>query len=239
MFRFFSSIAKYALFYLSLDSIKLANAQADTSCMAILCDMEHPIGTGNLEDPPERNLRHVQLPKIASKNSNKRKLADIVLDFEGVGNINAVGNFYSGLGVFFTENALSVVDSDAGGSGNFGGEPTPDTALFFLQGTGTFMNVPAGFSTGFSFWYTAINTAGSIAVYDDVNCVGTLLATLFLPQTIVNGAPDPTGQFSPFFEIEVSFSGVAKCVSFAGTENQIAFDNIQLGLISDDPPFFD
>ena len=167
------------------------------------------------------------------------RLADVVLDFEGVGNLNAVGNFYAGLGVFFSPNALGVVDADAGGSGNFGGEPSPDTALFFLTGSATYMNVPAGFKTGFSFWYTAINQVGSIKVNDDVNGGGNLLATLFLPLTPTNGAPDPTGAFSPFLPIEVAFSGIAKSVSFAGTENQIAFDNIQLGLQSDDPPYFD
>jgi len=91
------------------------------------------------------------------------------------------------------------------------------------------MNVPDGFDTGFSFFYSAINFPGVIRVYDDVNATGNLLAELDLPLTPFNGAPDPTGQYSPFFPIGVTFSGIAKSVDFGGTVNQIGFDNITLG----------
>jgi hypothetical protein len=37
-----------------------------------------------------------------------------VLDFEGVGNGFPVGSFYAALGVSFSDNALALVDSDAG-----------------------------------------------------------------------------------------------------------------------------
>lgn len=79
-------------------------------------------------------------------------------------------------------------------------------------------------------------------MHDDLNGLGQLLATLILPLTPFNGAPDPNGAFSPFLPIEIAFLGVARSVSFSGTENQIAFDNIQLGLMSDNVPvqdFFD
>ena len=162
-------------------------------------------------------------------------MADIVLDFEGIGDEVAVDAFYSSIGVFFSPNALALVDSDAGGNGNFGGEPSPDTILFFLAGSEAMMNVPAGFKKGFSLWYSAVNDAGSIKVFDDVDGTGNELAMLILPQTRADGSPDPTGTFSPFYPIEVAFDGMAKSVSFAGSQNQIGFDNIQLGLQSDDP----
>ncbi len=155
--------------------------------------------------------------------------ASIVLDFEGVGDLTPVGNFYSGLGVDFSPNALGIVDQDAGGNGNFGGEPSPSTALFFLDGPAATLNFSSGFTTGFSFFYSAINNPGFINVFDGLNGTGTLLATLGLPTTPFNGAPDPTGQFSPFVPIGVSFDGIAKSVDFGGTVNQIAFDNITIG----------
>lgn len=173
----------------------------------------------------------------------------VLLDFEGLGNNEPVNDFYNGgvggngssgganFGIQFSSNSLAIIDADAGGSGNFGGEPSPDTILFFLTGatanatTGTaaVMNVPAGFSGGFSFFYTAISQPGVIRVFDGPNGTGTLLATLNLPLTPNNGAPDPTGTFSPLVPIGVTFSGTARSVDFGGTVNQIGFDNITLG----------
>jgi hypothetical protein len=160
-----------------------------------------------------------------------------VLDFEGIGNLNPVGNFYNGgagtnFGIGFNADALAVVDADAGGSGNFGGEPSPDTILFFLTGSAAIMDVAAGFDTGFSFFYSAINSTGNITVWDGLGGTGNILATLFLPLTPFNGAPDPTGQFSPFVATGVGFAGVAKSVSFAGVQNQIGFDDVTFGSVN-------
>ncbi len=169
------------------------------------------------------------------------KTAATVLTFEGLGNQEPVNNFYDGglggtgsgpgpsFGVQFSSNSLAIIDQDAGGSGNFGGEPSPDTVLFFLTGAAATMNVPAGFTTGFSFYYSAINQPGVIRVYDGLNATGNVLATLNLPLTPNNGAPDPTGTFSPLVPIGVSFSGTARSVDFGGTVDQVAFDDITLG----------
>ena len=165
----------------------------------------------------------------------------IVLDFEGLGDYEPVQSFYDGglggygsgpgpsYGIDFSANALAIIDSDAGGSGNFGGEPSPDTCLFFVQGAAATMNVPAGFDTGFSFYYSAINYPGSVTVYDGLNATGNILATLNLPLTPHTGAPDPTGIYSPLVPFGVAFQGVAMSVDFSGTENQIGFDDITLG----------
>ncbi|MFA6009469.1 MAG: PEP-CTERM sorting domain-containing protein [Desulfobacteraceae bacterium] len=157
----------------------------------------------------------------------------ITLDFEGVGNYNAVGNFYNGgagtnYGITFSDNTLAIVDADAGGNGNFGGEPSPDTIMFFLTGDDAKMTVAGGFTTGFSFWYSAINNPGSVGVYD-IN--DTLLANLILPTTPSTGG-DPSGDFSPFYQLGVAFNGTASYVSFAGVQNQIGFDNITFGSVT-------
>ncbi len=165
----------------------------------------------------------------------------IVLDFEGLADFEPVQSFYSGglggfgsgpgpnFGIGFSANSLALIDGDAGGSGNFGGEPSPDTVLFFLGGTAATMNVAAGFTTGFSFFYTAINNPGSVSVYSGLNATGAILATLPLPLTPTGGAPDPTGQFSPLLPIGVAFAGIAMSVDFAGVVDQIGFDNITFG----------
>ncbi|MEM9302642.1 MAG: PKD domain-containing protein [Pseudomonadota bacterium] len=165
----------------------------------------------------------------------------VVLTFEGLQNTEQVLDFYAGgeggsgsrsmdnFGVSFSPEALALIDSDApGGTGNFGGEPSPDTVLFFQQGS-ALMDVPAGFSTGFSFFYSAVDEPGAVRVFDGVNATGRVLATVQLPTTPENGAPDPNGRFSPFFAVGVSFSGTARSVDFAGTVDRIGFDNITFG----------
>ena len=179
-----------------------------------------------------------------------------VLDFEGLGVlttiddttgfVEGVGNFYNGglgaggsgpganFGVTFSDNALAIVDADANegidpGAGDFGGEPSPDTALFFLEGDAATITLADGFTDGFSFFYASPFFGGSIDVYSGVNGTGDILATLDLPTTPENGAPDPNGTASPFVAIGVEFDGLARSIDFGGTENQIGFDNITFG----------
>lgn len=163
--------------------------------------------------------------------------AATVLTFEGLGNLAPVGNYYNGgpggnLGISMSENSLALIDADAGGSGNFGGEPSPSTAMFFLAGQAALMNVLNGFDTGFSFFYTALNSPGSLEVFDGLDGTGNVLASLDLPVTPLNGAPDPTGSFSPFVAIGVGFDGIARSIAFAGVENQIAFDDVTFGSVT-------
>lgn len=163
----------------------------------------------------------------------------IVLDFEGLDDQEAINDFYNGgtsqngnsgvnYGVAFSPNTLSIIDADAGGTGNFGGEPSADTVMFFLTGESAIMNVAAGFEVGFSFFYSAINNAGSVDVFSGIDGTGDLLASLDIPTTPSDGG-DPSGDFSPFFAIGVAFDGIAQSVSFAGVQNQIGFDNITFG----------
>ena len=166
-----------------------------------------------------------------------------VLDFEGLQDQEAVMNFYNGglggsgsgpgpnFGIIFTPNSMAVIEADLGGVGNFKLEPSPKTALFFLSGPAATMNVPGGFTTGFSFFYSAAFNPGVINVWSGPNGTGILLATLNLPVT-GNGAATPgcnSHNFCPFVPIGVTFAGVAQSVDFGGTINQIAFDQVTLG----------
>lgn len=180
--------------------------------------------------------------------------AVIVLDFEGVnatypsgfaqvlgfynGGVSSDGTSGTNFGIGFTDNALAIClntlsvqcsNTSRGGQGN----PTSDKgALFFLSGAETFMNVPAGFDTGFSFFYTAINQGGSISVYDGLGGTGNLLATLALPTTQSGPCPGFGAGFCPFFADGIGFSGTAHSVSFAGVANQIVFDDITFGSVT-------
>jgi hypothetical protein len=169
----------------------------------------------------------------------------IVLTFEGLKNREPIGQYYNGgfggsgsgpgpnYGIEFGSSALALIDSDAGGSGNFANEPSPSTVAFFLSGPGVVMNVPLGFTTGFSFFYTSVSLAGTVTVWDGLNGTGNLLASLNLPALGSGCGGDPNGAFNCWSAMGVAFSGVAKSVNFGGSAARIAFDNITLG--SKDP----
>lgn len=191
-------------------------------------------------------MRKVTLALSMILAANAAQAAPIVLDFEGLDNLEAVDGFYNGglsengnqgtnFGIEFSDNTLAIIDQEAGGSGNFGGEPSPSTVMFFLTGDAALMNVAAGFDTGFSFFYSAVNNPGSVTVWDGIGGTGSMLATLDIPVTPSDGG-DPTGDFSPFFDIGVGFDGTARSVSFSGVQNQIGFDDITFGSVTPGQP---
>ncbi|WP_448579005.1 PEPxxWA-CTERM sorting domain-containing protein [Thermaurantiacus sp.] len=151
-----------------------------------------------------------------------------VLTFEGIGNLNPVGTFYAP-NYIFSPATLAVVDADAGGTGNFANEPSPNTIMFFLDANNAILDVPGGFTTGFSFFYTS-STAASVTVYDALGGTGNVLATLNLVANAFGGCPgDPTGAFACWDPVGVSFMGTAYSIDFGGTANQTGFDNITFG----------
>jgi hypothetical protein len=160
--------------------------------------------------------------------------AVIVLNFEGVGDLNAVGNYYNGgagpnYGVSFSTDTLTLVDADAGGSGNFANEPSLNTVMFFLNASNAVLNVAAGFETGFSFFYSS-STAASVNVYSGVNKTGSLLGTLNLSAQFNSACSgDPFGTYCNWTPIGVTFAGTARSIDFAGTANFTGFDDITFG----------
>jgi hypothetical protein len=155
--------------------------------------------------------------------------AVIVLTFEGIADGTPVGNFYAGQGVTFSPETLALVDADAGGTGNFANEPTPNTIMFFLNGNAAILNFAAGFDTGFSFFYTSA-TAASVTVWDDVDGGGNLLGTINLAaQHNRNCTGDPTGSFCNWTAIGVAFAGTARSINFGGTADFTGYDNITFG----------
>ena len=171
----------------------------------------------------------------------------IVLDFEGLGNVDAIAQYYNGglsgngfgpgpnHGIYFGGTALSVIDADAGGTGNIANEPSPSTVMFFLTGGAATMNLTAGFTTGFSFFYSSVAVI-TIYVYDGLNGSGNLMVTQSFPANYaLNCTGDPGGQFCHWDPVGVGFAGTAKSVVFAGAINQCAFDDVTFGSVTPDP----
>lgn len=175
-----------------------------------------------------------------------RAFADpVTLTFTGLQNLEPIENYYNGgtggfgssggtnYGIAFSSDSLAVISQLDGGTGNFSNVPPPATTTiaFFLNGAGDTMNVAAGFTTGFSFYYAAANTPGSVSVYSGLNGTGTLLDTINLA---VNGSGcDSSGlAYDCWTEEGVAFSGTAESVVFGGAANYIGFADVTLGASS-------
>lgn len=145
--------------------------------------------------------------------------ADIItLDFEGIGDNVQIGDFYNGVGgpdynISFGPNALSLE------FGNFGNNPSGVGILYFLDGSAV-MNVPDGFTDGFSFFYASLNSA-TVNVYSGLNDTGDLLGSF-----TIEGTPNPYYVWAP---VGVAFQGVAHSVDFVGAPDYVGFDNITFG----------
>jgi hypothetical protein len=170
----------------------------------------------------------------------------ITLDFEGVGDGASINEFYNGgtdslgnsgvnYGISFGADSLGLIDSDAGGTGNFANEPTADTALFFSSGT-AILNNALGFDTGFSFYYTSAATV-AINVFSGLDLTGDLLGSIALSANFQDSScvGDANGSFCNWDIGSLGFAGTAKSIDFGGSANLVAFDNITFGATNPEP----
>jgi RHS repeat-associated protein len=139
-------------------------------------------------------------------------------------------------GITFSSNAQVQTDSKtflpACASKITGGQdstnmPSPPNGMLFQSGSAATMNVAAGFTGGFSFYYAAPFYPGSVTVWSGLNGTGTLLANLTLP---INGKCSGVPYYCVWSPIGVSFSGTAQSVNFGGSTDFIVFDSITLGV---------
>ena len=168
----------------------------------------------------------------------------VLLDFEGLQDLEFIYDFYDGgtgdlgsvgpdLDITFSNGALASIDEDAGGTGNFANEPSPDTILTVTNVDSMVMNALNGFTTGFSFFYNSWY-ATTVTVYDALNATGNVLATIDLVNnaTANNCTGDPNGEnFCNWDPIGAGFAGTAYSVSFPPGRNAPAYDNVTLGSV--------
>lgn len=189
---------------------------------------------------------------VAALSSTHSANATVVsLNFENIApfpvdNNTAVGEYYNGgtssigttgvnYGVSFGPNAfLLCLNSTTtfcsnASRGGIGDPASAQAALLFPGGAGTFLNVAAGFTTGFSFNYSA-SGPGSIGVYDGLNGTGNLLQTINLGSNLIGCGAYGGAAFCPFSAAGVTFGGTARSVSFSfGRFTDVVFDDVTLG----------
>jgi len=163
---------------------------------------------------------------------------EVTLDFEGLQDSEQVEAFYGGgtgsagssgadYGVTFTSAAHALIDSDAGGSGSIANEPSPDTVIYPASSQSFVMNVPAGFTSEFAFYYSS-NPTGSVTLYDELDATGAPIATIPV-QTQYNQSctGDPNGDFCNWTLAETTFAGTARSVQFDfASSGSTGIDNI-------------
>jgi hypothetical protein len=172
----------------------------------------------------------------------------VVIGFDSLQCAEFVQNYYAGgfgslgsgpgpdYGITFSSNAQVQTDSkislpgcasQINGGQDTTNMPSSPNGMLFQSGAAAIMNVPGGFTEGFSFYYALPFASGSISVWSGLNGTGTVLATLNLPTT---GECSSVPIYCVWKPVGVSFSGVAKSVDFGGSTNEIVFDSITLGV---------
>ena len=162
----------------------------------------------------------------------------VLLSFQGLNDLQPVGNYYNGggglsvpnYGVTFSSNFYGLRSVYQGGSGGFLPDPTSTPAIFINGITGTsatgFMNVSAGFSNGLSFFFTSTFTE-TVTIWSGANGTGTVLATMMLAPN--NGSCSGFPSYCNWSSAGLTFSGTAKSVTFSGPANGIGISDITLG----------
>jgi hypothetical protein len=144
------------------------------------------------------------------------------LDFEGIGELAPI----PAIDGITMPNWKTLVDADAGGSGNFAQEPSPDTVAFWLDGdSGVHDIVLAERASKVEFFYTS---AAPVTVLG--------LSDAGLPIVIAAGLPnfnqgtgDPTGDYNRWDSLVLATEGnVIKTVRVFGNANQTAIDNLKV-----------
>ncbi|NER39686.1 MAG: hypothetical protein F6J93_38090 [Oscillatoria sp. SIO1A7] len=168
---------------------------------------------------------------------------EIRLDFEGIGDLTRVRNFYQDQGVFFSANAVALVDSDAtdpvtgrSGSGNFSGETSPSTVLAYAEGTSIALilrQTEQVTSGRLSFSYTSPNREHDVSIFD---LAGNLVTSQSLARTSSEDAGDPNGEFGPLVEETISFAGSIGSIQLGSENTEIGFDDLVLTLETNDAP---
>ncbi len=188
-----------------------------------------------------QQLKVAALGLLLSISSFTAVAAPIELDFEGAGNESQLLDFYnmgtdsagnsgSNYGVGFSGSALSLIAAEDGSSG-FSNVPSGSTVLFFDNSI-AWLNVAAGFSGGFSLYFSSALDA-VINLYDGENGGGNLVATLNISNQFDRDCAGDS-LYCSWSLASVLFDGTARSIDFSATSNWAAFDNLTLGVAAID-----
>jgi hypothetical protein len=154
-----------------------------------------------------------------------------LINFEGLGDNQPIGVVVGSVTVTFGSSWLSLIDYDAGGSGNFANEPSPSTTAYFLDQNDISINFNPGVQS-VEFWYSAAaqslpvhviayDEAGNLVDDNTGNAIGTSYDGAIC-------AGDPNGDFCSFSKLNLeSTANNIKRIQIIGTvSNYFGIDNL-------------
>jgi hypothetical protein len=147
------------------------------------------------------------------------------ITFENGGNIKAIPPV---AGATFSPNALTLIDSDAGGSGNIAHERSPDTVAFWLEGT----SITVSFDSPVAEVFTFYASTESVRV-TGFGADGSELFSVKRPPNLIDPCTgDPSGDFCRFSRIgfDLGENAVVK-VEISGTANFAVIDDLTFSRI--------
>ena len=148
------------------------------------------------------------------------------IDFEGVGDLSPIPEFDG----VTSPGWLGIIDFDAGGSGNFAFEPSPETIAFWLGGsTGTGSSRDIEFAEAVAkveFFYASFVTV-TVTAFD---AAGNTLDSAVGPANFNQGpGGDPNGSFNKWDPISVeSEENEIVRVTVSGAVNQTGIDDLKV-----------
>jgi opacity protein-like surface antigen len=169
--------------------------------------------------------------------SMSAQAAVTTLTFEGAGDYTFLTNQYASDGIIFGEDAfggyaLTSVSLAGGGLSEFYNEPSPSTVMGFTVPLG-YINVPLGFDTGFSFFYTSQTPLATVTAYDGLDGTGALLGTITLnAQFDTDCVAAQLGTFCNWTPSGFTFAGIARSLAFTNPSYPdlgVGFDNLTFG----------
>jgi len=154
-----------------------------------------------------------------------------LIGFEGIPDNNAVGTYFGPVVVQFGSSWLGLIDADAGGSGNFANEPSPETVAYFLdQNDISITLTPAVRFVQFRYVAAAQSLPITVAAYDSLgnlisSAAGSVVGTSYDGANCVG---DPGGAFCLWDQISlVSGTADIRSVKISGAiSNYFAIDNL-------------
>ncbi len=154
-----------------------------------------------------------------------------LIDFEGIANFDPVGVITGPVDVTFGASWLGLIDSDAGGTGNFANEPTGDTVTFFSGSLDPIdFSQPVSF-VEVSYVASAVSLPVTLTAWSGPSGTGSVIATA-LGNTLGNSndgaacSGDPNGAFCLFDTMGVSGDGILSVTLSGAVADQFAFDNM-------------
>jgi hypothetical protein len=189
--------------------------------------------------------------------ANVAKASVVYVDFEGIadhpnfdevlildyylGGAASNGSVGPNLGVEFSAGAtllcLNTLDAVTCSNSSRGGQGIETSRLgaLYMPDENPYVNVAAGFGTGFSFTYS--NPFGDdviVSIFSGLGGTGELLASALLGATPdgFDACPDYAADYCPFVDFGIAFDGTARSVLFGGSTVFLVFDDLTFGSLT-------